>query len=391
MASLQARHSRSCPLYPWTPIAKATAANGCKCPKASPPLYYVVSRNDGKLVRDPVGHNRKEAERALDAIRGDIARQQYRVLEDIAFDAFADQWLASLTGRATTAAAYGWTIDYAKQAFGSMKVRTIGSADIRRFLDVIRQASTDRERTVSQATLAKHLRHLSACLGAAVSEGYAADNAVAGLHKTARPKVAKGRPSYFTDGELAALWPAIEHRRLYAHLYKLAVATGLRFGELAALRWSDVDLLNSEIHVARTYSQGYGETPPKSGESRVIDLTPPALALLERWYKLSGDDGGLIFESETGGHLDPSFTRRVLYKVMETAGIPRVGERGRKRDFHSLRHTFARIALENGAQLQWAQRQLGHSSITLTADTYGGWARSAEKAEAQRLAGAFTL
>lgn len=51
---------------------------------------------------------------------------------------------------------------------------------------------------------------------------------------------------------------------------------------------------------------------------------------------------------------------------MKRAGIPRVGERGRKRDFHSLRDTYARIALENGAEITWVSRQLGHSSITLT-------------------------
>ena len=52
---------------------------------------------------------------------------------------------------------------------------------------------------------------------------------------------------------------------------------------------------------------------------------------------------------------------------------------------------FARIALESGAQLTWVQAQLGHSSITLTRDVYGAWSRRAEKLEAQRLDGAFTV
>ena len=87
-----------------------------------------------------------------------------------------------------------------------------------------------------------------------------------------------------------------------------------------------------------------------------------------------------------------SYVRKmVLYPALDRAGVPRVGERGRKRDFHSFRHTFARIALEGGAEIQWVQKQLGHSSIGLTADTYGSWSRTAQKAQAQRLAGAFTL
>ena len=86
MASLQARHSRSCPLYPWTPFARATKRGGCTCT----PLYHVVLRHDGKLVREPVGANRKEAERALDARRGDIARRTYRIVDDIRFGELGD-------------------------------------------------------------------------------------------------------------------------------------------------------------------------------------------------------------------------------------------------------------------------------------------------------------
>jgi integrase len=68
-----------------------------------------------------------------------------------------------------------------------------------------------------------------------------------------------------------------------------------------------------------------------------------------------------------------------------------VGERGRKRDFHSFRHTFGRLALEGGGQITWVSQQLGHSNITSTVNTYGHWARAAEKLQAERLAGAFTL
>ena len=77
MASLQARHSASCKLgRPWTTFAEATKKRGCTCS----PLYHVAIRHDGKLIREPVGQNRKEAERALDARRGDVARRTYRVL-----------------------------------------------------------------------------------------------------------------------------------------------------------------------------------------------------------------------------------------------------------------------------------------------------------------------
>src|SRR5207249_1564333 len=151
-----------------------------------------------------------------------------------------------------------------------------------------------------------------------------------------RPKVPRTRPAYYTDHELSRLWPELAERPVYLALCKVAVLTGLRFGELAALTWADVDLLTRELHVRQTYTEGIGLTPPKSNEQRTIDLTPQASVVLEEWVTESGDEG-LVFEREEGGYLDPSYTTRsVLYKALERAGIARVGERGRKRDFHSF-------------------------------------------------------
>jgi integrase len=399
MASLQSRHSRACALYQWTPFARATREHGCTCT----PLHHVVLRRGGKLIREPVGHGRKVAQRALDSRKGEIADRRFRVLKDIRFDAWAAQWLESLTAKENTWRVYKTSLDLASAVFGSVKVRDLEVADIRRFLEhnasefKRRHANSKsdevRRSEIKPGTQAKHLRQLSACLEDAVREGYANDNPVRRLGKSLRPKVAKSKPSYYTDGELTRLWPELAARPVYAYLHKLAVVTGLRFGELAALEWNDVDFLNGELHVSKAYTAGIGVVLlPKDNESRIVDLTPQAQALLEDWYRQSGGGEGLVFEKETGGHLDHNYNRKhVLYPAMERAGIPRVGERGRKRDFHSCRHTFARIALEHGAEITWVQRQLGHSSITMTVDLYGHWARAAEKQQAAKLEGAFAL
>jgi integrase len=175
-----------------------------------------------------------------------------------------------------------------------------------------------------------------------------------------------------------------------SYLCRLAVVTGMRFGELAALRWDDVNLLAGEIIVGRTYSPGIGETETKSGEPRTVDLVPQAKQLLECWYPQTHGEG-LIFKSEPRGYLDGGDVLDTLYVAMEAASVPRVSERGGKRTFHSFRHTFARITLENGAQLEWVQAQLGHSTIMLTRDLYGAWSRKAEKLAARRLKGKFVV
>lgn len=391
MASLQARHSRGCALRrPWTTFELAAPGKGCTCRPG--PMYYAVSRAGTRLVREPVGHNRKEAERRLRAIQVQIDQEIYAPPESVSFSEWVDRWLADLRREETTRRTYASSLKYAKQAIGKKPLRKVTTADVRAFLEHVERVNRGRKhpREVSSTTLAKHLRHLGACLQAAKVERLIAENPVRLLAPSARPKPQKKRPSYFTNDELRRLWPELVERPVISYVCRLAVTTGLRLGELAALRWEDVNLLAGEVVVSRTFAPGIGEKQTKSGEPRTLDLTPQAKRLLEDWYPLTSGEG-LVFEREVGGHLDGSKVLSALYTAMDRAGVPRVGERGGRRTFHSFRNTFARVALEEGAQLTWVQAQLGHSSITLTRDVYGTWSRRAEKLEAQRLDGAFTV
>jgi len=355
-------------------------------------MYHVVTRVGGRLVRDAVGHNRKEAERNFRAIQVEIDQASYVPPENVAFAEWADRWLDGLRREETTRRTYRASLEYAKQVIGRKPLRKVTPSDVRAFLEHVERVNRSRKppREVSPTTLAKHLRHLAACLQAAKSERLIAENPVRLLAPSARPKARKKRPSYFMNDELARLWPEFSQRPTISYLCRVALATGMRFGELAALRWDDVNLLDEEIVVSRTYTPAFGEKATKSGEPRTVDLTPQAKRLLEEWYPQTRGEG-LVFEREIGGHLEGGRVLKLLYAAMDRAGIPRVGERGGRRTFHSFRNTFARIALEGGAQLTWVQAQLGHSSITLTRDVYGAWSRRAEKLEAQRLDGAFTV
>jgi integrase len=92
------------------------------------------------------------------------------------------------------------------------------------------------------------------------------------------------------------------------------------------------------------------------------------------------------------GFLDPTAVlRRHLYPAMLRAGISRVGPTLEKRTFHSLRHTFAKRALESGAQITWLSRHLGHSTLKVTTDIYGHWERAERKLQAAKMEGAFPV
>jgi len=214
---------------------------------------------------------------------------------------------------------------------------------------------------------------------AAVSYRYADSNPVRELPSAQRPRPERKEAAYFENHELPRLF---EHFRSepVRTLCLVALKTGMRQGELFALRWADVDLEEAVIRVRSSYTGGALSTP-KSRERRDVDLISDVVELLSR-VRNGRSNQDLVFPGTDGqGFLSPTVVlRRHLYPAMTSADIPRVGPTQEKRTFHSFRHTFAKRALENGAQITWLSRHLGHSSLKVTTDIYGHW--SARRAEA---------
>jgi integrase len=211
------------------------------------------------------------------------------------------------------------------------------------------------------------------------------------LPKAERPRPTKKEAAYFEDTELPRLIGAVDGE-FFSVLFVVALKTGMRQGELAALTWRDVDLIDATIRVRRSITDG-NLSLPKSHERRDVDLTADAVELLGTWWGEVGEPGddALVFpgNGRDGYLIGSTILRRGLYPAMSSAEIPREGPTGEKRTFHSFRHTYARIALENGADLTWLQRQLGHSGLAVTVGIYGHWSRAQRKAQAKRLEGVF--
>jgi integrase len=164
-------------------------------------------------------------------------------------------------------------------------------------------------------------------------------------------------------------------------------------GIVRALRWCDVDLGQAVVRVRRSYTGGSLGTP-KNRERRDVDLISDVVELLTQLQREWGSaSDGLVFPGLNGiGFLTPTVVlRRHLYPAMARAGISRIGPTQEKRTFHSFRHTFAKRALESGAQITWLSRHLGHSTLKVTTDIYGHWERAERKLQAAKMEGAFPV
>jgi integrase len=400
MASLQARHARTCATgKAWTPFEVPRGAGkitDCDCSAT----YYVVIRDGAKVIREKVGKNRKDAERALRKIGVDVDEGSYEPLLSIRFDAWGEGWLKSLERKETTRKGYKSTVDHARRIFGDKLVRRITPGDVAALNVYLRD-----EKSLSDSSRAKHLRVLHACLGSAVKHNYAKRNPVERLPDAERPRPVKTEAPYFEDDELVRLFErvpefvAIDVPNVYRFLFMAALKTGMRQGELLELRWGDVDLADAVIHVRRSITDGHVSTP-KNRRKRDVHVTSDVVEMLGRWWGLTGKPGDetLVFAGTTGKHLWPmTILRRELYPALamtelsdgtKVEPIARASAEG-SRTFHSFRHTFAKRALESGCQITWLSRHLGHSSLAVTSEVYGHWGDKAKREQVAQLEGVF--
>lgn len=147
-------------------------------------------------------------------------------------------------------------------------------------------------------------------------------------------------------------------------LYATAVFTGLRAGELAALRWDDVNFRQRLITVQRSF-----DGPTKSADVRYVPVVDALLPILERWRLKH--PGKLVFTNHAGTMLGPCarIFQEVLHRVLRDAGFPKVERNGKLRPyirFHDTRHTFASHWVMRGGDIFKLQKVLGHKSVTMT-------------------------
>ncbi|PZS13488.1 MAG: hypothetical protein DLM64_03215 [Solirubrobacterales bacterium] len=154
-----------------------------------------------------------------------------------------------------------------------------------------------------------------------------------------------------------------------AALILVAAFTGVRLGELRALRWRDVDFANRIVLVRRSH---YGaadteEGPPKSGQARsvpLIDVAGAALDGLSRRERFTGASDR-VFCDDGGETLNDGAIRGTLYEALIAAGIDRDRGTGKLFVFHDLRHTFGTLAVQ-AFPLSDVQAYMGHADIQTT-------------------------
>jgi integrase len=218
------------------------------------------------------------------------------------------------------------------------------------------QAQLGLDRPLSNRTKVKIITTLMGVMKRAARVHRLPANPALGLEKP-RHQGQRGLEVFSPTEVLALAHAAADEQD--AAMFVVAAFTGLRMGELLALRWRDVDFAGQFLRVSGSYAGGL-VTTPKSGKVRSVPLAPePAQALARRGQRASfvGDDD-LVFPNAVGDHLDGSALRRRYKLALQRAGL-------RDLRFHDLRHTFGTRAISKASILQ-VKEWMGHADVQTT-------------------------
>ncbi|WP_432017386.1 tyrosine-type recombinase/integrase [Streptomyces hydrogenans] len=254
---------------------------------------------------------------------------------------------------------------YLVPGIGSKRLESLSVADVRRFL-------VQLEKKTTAATAKESHRVLRTALTAACREELISRN-VASLVEPPRPKTRELSP--WSLDETLDFLAASRRDPLYA-AFVLAIAMGLRRGELVGLRWADVDLDKRVLYVRQQIQRRRGvlyDDDPKGRRRRTVPLPAMCIAPL-RWHRMRQNDqrakagerweeGGYVFTTASGRPVEPRNVYRSFTRVAASAGL-------RVIRLHDARHGTATLLTAAGVPPRVVMEILGHSQISITMDVY---------------------
>lgn len=382
-------------------MAKDT--NSKKLPKG------ITYRSDGRYMGRFVhqgekftfyNSNLKELTKEMQNKRYEVEHGLYSKESNLTMDSWFTTWMDEYKANSVK---YGTLLIYRKtytlyieKPFGKRKLTDIRPEHIQKLLNEMNQK-------YARETIKLVVVVLGGMYKQAYKNGIIQKNPVP---LTTMPRETKKKEIRVLDMKEQKLFLEAAESSPYYDLYRVALNTGMRAGELRALEWSDIDFRNKMIHVNGTlkYQKGegyYKDLPKTKTSDRDIPMLDTVytifkeqkrqqskrrLAVGEKWQPMTGLEK-LVFTNEFGHPVSHDALNHDMKKIERC-----INEEGQEFNHitpHTLRHTFATRGLENGIPPKVMQEFLGHTSITMTLDIYSHVLPDTKASEIQKLANLF--
>jgi integrase len=366
-------------------VGKRGNGEGSIYQRASDGLYIAAYKGADGRRHTISGKARSQVNQRLVAAQRDAQQGRVPGPARLTVGVLLSQWLASVrpTIRYSTFRSYQEIVRlHLEPELGKTTLLTLSPAQVDALLRSKSDAGLSPRRVAYIRTV------LRRALGQALRWGQVSRNvaALVDVPRQVRHEIAPLSPT-----ECRTLLDHIRGDRLEA-LYVVALATGLRQGELFGLQWSDLDLAAGTLYVGRALvrtATGYGFAEPKTEASRrTINLPAVAVTALREHrarqvaerlrFGPAWDDGDLVFCTTIGTPLDSRNVTHAFQRHLVAAGIPR-------RRFHDLRYSAATLLMLQGVSPRVVQEMLGHSSVTVTLGTYSHVLPALKREAAERM------
>lgn len=325
----------------------------------------------------PKGATKKQAKKLLREIEVQLEKDIFLPKHQTpSFEEVAEKWLEYKKPNLRTST---WSVyeGHTRNHFNDLKnlpINKITTARIEKFI-------LDRQKIgMNISTLRKLIVSVGQIMQYAVRHRYLDYNPV---KEAERPRSQgdeqKDIISILTPPEIHAFFESLKEK-IYSMLFRLAIFSGARRGELLGLKWKDIDWDNNQIHIQRTFNNGQWYSPKTIASNRKIDIGPSTMKLLKEW-RLASTPGGhdIVFPTKSGHPINHNnLVNRYFYPALKMAGLNKIR-------FHDLRHTYASLLMEQGKNIKYIQTQLGHSNPTVTLNVYAHLMKPSNPSSACRL------
>ena len=330
--------------------------------------WYFRKRVHGQSIKKALSNNLTEARRLRDqhlreiALYGRIQDNVFAEEQNVLFGELAQEWIGMKRKeiRASTLRDYRSSMNYhILPRIGNMPIRDLGYLEVQRLIS-------------SLDCTGKRLKNVMVPIREvfkfAQLAGFIEKNPMALIQS---PKTSKPDIDPLSMEEVALFLEAVSAR--YRDFFTVAFFTGMRFGEMAALKWKNVDFRLGIIKVRETRVRGE-ETPPKTKRSiRDITMLPPVVEALRDQRRYTMGKSEYAFLNQYGRPLLPDSVNSHVWKpALRKAGL-------RERPLKETRHTFATLMLDGGELPGWVQRMMGHETLQMIHDRYYSYIKNYQR------------
>lgn len=354
---------------------------------------FVSGRNPetGKLIRHSIyGKTQREVAAKLREATASIDRGTYQEPNKLTVAEYAKEYFSTCAVNLShnTQVSYKRILDkHILPALGKVKLTDLNHRQVQRFV-----TSLSAQKGLSAKTVRNIHGVLHNMLESAVRDELLLRNV---SERCSLPRVTQHQVRAITTAELSQFLRAIDGKQ-FRNIFFIDIFSGLRLSEILGLRWEDVDFDHDCIYVRQQLQQkqvkgdfGYFLAPPKEGKQRKVILAQNAMRVLRHQRAkqheqqlaagmLWDNSFHLVFTNDFGQPLNRRTVYKHLKRILMNCGMGNY-------TFHSLRHSFATISLENGDDIKTVQTNLGHYAASFTLKTYAHVSDQMQRNSAARM------